>query len=141
MSSLWADIGNFVSDTFNSIGSFIGNASTELGVAPPSAPNGGGSLTPSTASRVPTTTASGSISTSGGSGTSATSAQSSVNSGGGSLFSSPIAFIEGLLNGETWIRLGLILLGIALFIVAIRMMIVHKSNPIAKAMKDIGVQS
>lgn len=56
----------------------------------------------------------------------------------GGYFSDTISFLQSLTEKTTWLRVGLVLLGIVLVVIALRMMILGKS-PIQQVMDDIGV--
>lgn len=60
------------------------------------------------------------------------------SSSGGSYFSDTIALFRNLTKRETWFRVGLVLLGVVLVVIALRMMILGKS-PVQQVMDDIGV--
>lgn len=83
---------------------------------------------------------SGSTTAPGSGGTGGTSTGSP--SGGGSpsaLFTEPIEFLKNVSNGETWKRVGIVLLGILLIFTA-TLMFMKEESPIAQAMRDIGVR-
>ena len=124
--SLLSDIGNWFGSAWDRIfdvGSKLISAGISLLPLPPSSEpsptnNGGGNGTP--------TNPGGGGSIPGNGGTS------------GGYFTDTISFLTNLTKRETWLRVGLVLLGILLCFIALRMMVVGKS-PIQQVMDDIGV--
>lgn len=55
------------------------------------------------------------------------------------VFSEPITFLRHLTEGRTWVRVGLVLIGILLIVLAVRMMS-RPQNPIEKTMNAIGIR-
>lgn len=128
--SLASDIGNWLNNAWDRIfdvGSRLIEAGIDLLPLPPSsvpsptAPNGGsGGSTPGP-----------------GSGSGPSTGGTSGGSSGG-YFTDTVSFLRSLGEKETWIRVGLVVLGIALILVALRMMVVGR-GPIREIMDDIGV--
>jgi len=106
------------------------------GITLPGTPGGGSTSNPPGGGG----TTGGTGTTAPGSNPGAGSGGSSGNSGGiGSIFSDTVQFFENVTSGHTWLRVGLVALGIVLIVLAVRMLLKAES-PIAKTMRAIGIQ-
>ena len=128
--SLASDIGNWFNNAWERIFD-VGSRLIEVGIdllpLPPS----------SEPSPTPTNGGSGGSSPGPGSGTGPSTGGSSGGSSGG-YFTDTVGFLRSLGQSETWVRVGLVVLGIVLVLVGLRMMIVGR-GPIQEIMDEIGV--
>lgn len=127
--SLASDIGNWLNNAWERIFD-VGSRLIESGI----------NLLPIPPSSEPSPTSnggSGGSSPGPGSGTGSSTGGTSGGSSG-TYFGNTITFLKSLSEKETWLRVGLVILGTALILVALRMMIVGR-GPIKEIMDDIGV--